>query len=421
MNETFFVQFVQKLLEEYNHEKPAPMRIGILSVFGKPHAELAHSTMLYSLLKPNQFSVSDFIDTSFLSLIGTACGIDFSGEHIILVEREMRTDKGRSIDLNITTERYDIVIENKIYARDQANQLEDYLDYVERCFNPKTSVLIYLTLYGDTPSEYSIPKKHLNELIDSHRFGAISYEKDILKWLNTIPGKGTLGAELEVYQDTIKELCNMYTDNEAINFGRKYYFEMKDSFLTDSIKANTCVDGIRYIKTTALHLEMLRVLYSFLKANESKNRVIFVLAQSELFSSYDNFEKAVLKTNSPYGLAVDIERAYRIGIEFNPYHHYVDRGKWYFGYMKGNEMTKAAIKYPSNIDDLNLTPDWEDEGWRIVPPSNWWGKSVEVSNLIDNILDTKQISDVAKEVSNWFKNQILYLMKQYSTDSPHRP
>lgn len=412
MDEAFFIQSANRLLNECNPERVD--RAGILSIFGKSHGELAHSMMLCSLLKPNEFEISTSIDSSFLTLMEEACGTDFTNEHILQVEREKHTDQGRSIDLNITTESYNIIIENKIYAADQPGQLEDYLDYAAQCLKPRIPIVIYLTLYGVQPSEYSISKKRLDELIRDHRFGAISYEKDILKWLDAIEAKGVLSAEIEVYKDAIKELCGMHTDNEALDFGRKHYYEMKNSFIADSVKASVCVTGIAYIKTTALYLEMLRVLFSILENDESEYPIRFVFEQSELFSCYDDFEKVVVSNNSPYGLAVDIDRRFRIGIEFNP-SSALANGNWYFGYMKGVKGTNAEIEYPSNIDEYNLTPDWEDEGWKILRPSNWWGKSVEVSGLINSLLGSKQISDTAKDVSTWFNNQISYLKRKLNS------
>ena len=65
-----------------------------------------------------------------------------------------------------------IFIENKVYADDQWNQLLRYNNY-----NPK-AYLIYLTLFGNDPSENSTGK-------DKEFYIKISYKEHLLKWLES--------------------------------------------------------------------------------------------------------------------------------------------------------------------------------------------------------------------------------------------
>src|SRR5262245_23532359 len=65
-----------------------------------------------------------------------------------------------------------IIVENKIYAGDQENQLFRYRNHY-----PNAHIL-YLTLDGSTPAASSIG----NMVIDND-FHTGSYKKDILKWL----------------------------------------------------------------------------------------------------------------------------------------------------------------------------------------------------------------------------------------------
>lgn len=390
---------------------PKTAMLGLLSIFGNTRHELSHSNTIYGLLRPNNFPKSQTYGDSFLALIGNATGKNIAEEHIITIEREKLTGNHRFIDINIVTENFDIIIENKIDAGDQMAQLTDYLLDAENTYPDKTVLVIYLTLTGYEPSEVSISRKEVEKLKEENRFGVLSYEKDIIGWLNELPAEGIIKSEIDVYIEALKEICGMNNKNEAINFGRQNFLHMKNLFIADPVKANICTEGLRYIKTTALYLEMLHSLYLDLKEGNAEGSIHYVLGQSALFSEYEPFEGAVLKTNEPYGLSVDIIGGYRIGLEFNPYPNLID-GKWYFGYMKGNKGTEAELKYPSNIDESNLTPDWEEEGWKIIPPSDWWGKSVEVSNLITQFLNSEQISDTAKRIASWFRNQINYLLEQ---------
>ncbi len=65
-----------------------------------------------------------------------------------------------------------ILIENKIYARDQENQMLRLSNY------SKNAKLFYLTLDGRQPSDFSLG----NELLESD-YSCLSYEKDIIAWL----------------------------------------------------------------------------------------------------------------------------------------------------------------------------------------------------------------------------------------------
>ncbi|MCB9002661.1 MAG: PD-(D/E)XK nuclease family protein [Bacteroidales bacterium] len=71
-----------------------------------------------------------------------------------------------------------IIIENKIYASDQENQLIRYFAYAKN----KNNLLLYLTLDGHAPSATSINNdKH--SLKKNENFYCISYEEMILSWL----------------------------------------------------------------------------------------------------------------------------------------------------------------------------------------------------------------------------------------------
>ena len=64
-------------------------------------------------------------------------------------------EKGGRIDLYITDTRHRIIIENKIYARDQYRQMMRYWKFGMQKGDEDSFRLIYLTLYGDTPSVVS--------------------------------------------------------------------------------------------------------------------------------------------------------------------------------------------------------------------------------------------------------------------------
>lgn len=72
-----------------------------------------------------------------------------------------------------------LIIENKIYAGDQANQLRRYYNWgVGRFFSPDKFKILYLTLDGSSPSADSIGKG------EDFNYETISYANNIRMWLN---------------------------------------------------------------------------------------------------------------------------------------------------------------------------------------------------------------------------------------------
>lgn len=74
--------------------------------------------------------------------------------------------------------KYCIVIELKIDAADQVNQIERYQEYVMKNTYENYRI-IYLTLDGHTPSEQSMGKSNKNKIIK------VSFFEDIVRWLDS--------------------------------------------------------------------------------------------------------------------------------------------------------------------------------------------------------------------------------------------
>ena len=90
--------------------------------------------------------------------------------------------KGGRIDIQITSNGKAILIENKIYADDQENQLIRYFNYGEEKYG-KNFRLLYLTLSGGDASEFSA-KSTDKKLIPTQDYYLVGYNQEILSWLN---------------------------------------------------------------------------------------------------------------------------------------------------------------------------------------------------------------------------------------------
>ena len=114
--------------------------------------------------------------------------------------------EGGRIDIVISDKfGHHIIIENKIYAGDQNNQLTRYYNY-----SPNAD-LIYLTLYGKEPSKGSC-----GDLINNTHFKCYSYKSDILQWLEACR------KEVAVYpivRESITQYINLirHLTNQTVN------------------------------------------------------------------------------------------------------------------------------------------------------------------------------------------------------------
>lgn len=127
------------------------------------------------------------------------------------IKKKGRDAEGGRIDILIETPKQLIVIENKIYASDQENQLMRYFKYCKS--QNKSFRLLYLTLDGTKASNYSS-----SGLEENKEYYRISYKEDILKWLeNSLKFANNFQIVKEVlnqYIKTIKQLTNQDMDTK---------------------------------------------------------------------------------------------------------------------------------------------------------------------------------------------------------------
>ncbi|MFK7048869.1 PD-(D/E)XK nuclease family protein [Flavobacterium davisii] len=152
----------------------------IYSVLGLESAEnKTHSNFLAELLNPNgSHNLGNVLLNHFISLIDLNSNFKFNSENAT-VQKEVSfknsvTQESGRIDICIKDNcGYTILIENKIYAKDQPQQLKKYSNY-----NVNKSSLYYLTLYGKEPSQESSVDLEMNI-----HYKCISYTNTIKDWL----------------------------------------------------------------------------------------------------------------------------------------------------------------------------------------------------------------------------------------------
>lgn len=195
--------------------------------------ETMHSKFISILLDPKaQHSQKG----RFLNLFIKYLKLDFVNENVI-IKVEMPANK-RRMDITIANNNSIIIIENKIRARDQERQLEDYYNF---CKNAKYENvdLFYLTPYGTSPSDYSI-----GETLTRDKVNRISYEKVIIPWIEEciVESNGRLKVSLEMYNELLHKLIN------RDKYMNKIFEQLKDKEkLKLAIDINSSLKGRNYI------------------------------------------------------------------------------------------------------------------------------------------------------------------------------
>ncbi len=121
-----------------------------------------------------------------------------------IVTKEYVIDKDRRIDLVIQNADFFIPMEVKIYAGEQEGQCFDYFEHA------KSSKMVYLTRFGDTPSLYSRKQRGGSGILSLSQIQCISWSEDISGWLDRRLGSLPQPVEeaVQQYLDTIHRVSD---------------------------------------------------------------------------------------------------------------------------------------------------------------------------------------------------------------------
>ena len=170
-------------------------RFNMFRICGVNHYENTHSSIIAELLNPKgTHSLKSELLEAFLSLIDKDfVPTDFNPSNAT-VYTEYTTDKGRIDILIKDTNKNALIIENKIYAADQYEQLKRYDQFAKKEF--KAYQIYYLTLLGNEASLQS--GEGVNYL-------TISYADTIIRWLDKCIA---LVARLPLVRETLIQYSN---------------------------------------------------------------------------------------------------------------------------------------------------------------------------------------------------------------------
>ena len=180
-----------KIFESINEakEKLIPI-VNITNIVGCTTDEVKNSSLLHNLLKVKfkyenkeiNFA-KDFSEYVIKEKLKND-SVDINSTAEAFNEFYASSETWRRIDLLIKSDNFEIIIENKIWAGDQPKQLQDYYENrVKDNDKIKDNIfIVYLTRYGDKPSEYSINKELLEELENKNKICYLSHD-NIAEWI----------------------------------------------------------------------------------------------------------------------------------------------------------------------------------------------------------------------------------------------
>jgi len=355
---------IYKINEHYEEiSKISGENFNIFNILKLTSDEVSHTKFIAMLINPEG---EHCMNNLFLDLFLKTINIDESKMYDFSnaeVKTEYSFGNGQ-IDILIKTNKKKIIIENKIYAKDQDEQLKRYHDYDEN------AILLYLTLNGHEPSENSTGG---NTLIKNKDYFCISYKDHILFWLESCIKETIkypfLRETINQYILLIKQLTNQTRSkqmkNELIDLITKSDENFKAySFLID-LKREDIYENILKNKVVP---ELKRIAQNY-----------------QLIFNICNDKKNILMYD--YGFSFNKQEWNEISIEFYFNNNLSNLVYFIWNRSKGENSFKDALKNAKKMEKYNH-----------------WNRDVFINFYSNN--------DVTNEIENKIKELIQEIEKQ---------
>lgn len=207
-------QIVQQVKVAKEESRLRGEQFNIFKVCGVDHYELQHSAIIAEILNPKGSHGQGCLYLKlFMETYGSSIDVANLDEKSIQVKREEWTsDYDGRMDIYVEYQKKPIlIIENKLYARDQSIQLQRYDKDAQQRKADKYDI-VYLTLDGKDATDDSAGNVNYNKM---------SYANDIIKWLNKCIEHSSriplVRETLIQYQNHIKQLTHQDMDNTKLN------------------------------------------------------------------------------------------------------------------------------------------------------------------------------------------------------------
>lgn len=300
-----------------------------------------HSNFIASLLDPNG---DHYKGDLFLKLFLEMCGID---DFSIDTSRATVFKEFKHIDIYISDGKKHIILENKVYAKDQPTQIARYIETIkgegakesDRVKDEDICVL-YLHPDGKLPDNQSFGDYHTRLLGEnpSIKFKVISYGKEILEWIDKCKNEVSNLTDLNVFLSQYKDVIEMIYDRY------KRIDKMETANLVEIFKENyTAVSEI------ANNYQEMRkkIIYSFFS-----NAAKILRGDSEIKSVYD------IKTeeNQDYRPIIITKKNHKDGEIWEKFYFTVEFQKSpysmpYVGFRRKEDKNTNAKNYKKPCED----------------------------------------------------------------------
>lgn len=369
-----------------------------------------HSGFIYSLLDTNG---EHYQDDLFLSLFLEVLGLKkwFDSTTNAQVRKEFQY-----IDLYIFNDTKHIIIENKINADDQPNQIATLIETIHnnvaenKCVEYENIFVIFLTLHDREPSQNSRTSKDNNllweikgnfleskegEKINRVGYKKILYKDKILEWIESCQSKSGVGniANLNYALESYKDIVQIIADRKECTMSVADFF--KDS--KDFEIAFEIINNADSFKDTETAFEVVK----------NANKIILEFVKKEMHEVFNNkdFKEWEIEDKENYLEVFNIsykkqcfKYKFVLGILGGSYGSYKLLGVTLY---KNNNIIKYNDNIPKEIiehqdADLsnNLKGRWL-KGWA----SNDYCK---IKNFKDYFLENYE---KVNEINEWLKEQ----------------
>ena len=363
-----------------------------------------HSAFLAELLNPQgSHGQGNVFLKLFVNLFIEGTDFDFASANVKTEKYISKVEriKGGIIDIDIWDKNdFHIIIENKIDAKDQENQLIRYYNYGK---DKKDFILFYLTLEGNLPDEEKscCDKESKTALKESEDYFLLSYNIDILEWLTACREKAathpTLREGITHYINLIKHLTH-----QSINKNMENEVIETLCYSSANIRAAFKIENYLPKAKTAVQLSFWKELENRLSKILEKR---FVIEPHNLDENVKNYYTNKKGKNIPcFHIFVFKTENKTIYWEAGINQHFYTG--FYVEDNKGKNISrKQDNKSLENIVHNGKLPyeNGEGLGWRYSDPKlNFRNFSDEVIKLCDK----KHLEEIIQKIADEAKNEI---------------
>lgn len=385
------LNYINEILKK--HEKLAEVNGDNFNVFNVINVTTnevrLHSKFISELLKPHGSHGQGEV---FLQKFIERLNIDINPKSAkVEIEKHIgkKTDvEGGILDIYVYDNKGNsFIIENKIYAPDQNNQILRY-------YNFNKNNVFYLTLFGDEPSKNS----YGDLKIDEH-FKLISYNIDIIEWLVECRKEAV---ELPLLREGISHYINLIKTLTGQSNNHRMNTEIRDYITSSSAKLKQASLVERNMIDAKVKIQWL--FWQKLKEVMLDSKLNIIKNKSVNWQNVNNYYRKSRNRDIYYGLWLKIYEKDDITIHFG----IEIENQIYFGFtMERNGIGGIALD-EKNREYRNMVLDLNDDystskawlGWRNLKKELDFRtfNSTAIFDLADRIKLEEHVKEIVKEI-----------------------